>query len=32
MAQSVLAEMLHDQGQDLDAAEVLQKLVRRTNA
>jgi tetratricopeptide (TPR) repeat protein len=27
MAQAVLAEMLHDQGQDLDAAGVLQKLV-----
>jgi tetratricopeptide (TPR) repeat protein len=28
MTQSLLAEMLHDQGQDLDAAETLKKLVQ----
>lgn len=32
MAQSVLAEMLHDQGQDLAAAETLQKLVADIDA
>ena len=32
MAQSVLAEMLHDQGQDLDAAEALEKLVQTIDA
>ncbi len=32
MAQSVLAEMLHDQGQDLDAAGVLEKLVESIDA
>jgi tetratricopeptide (TPR) repeat protein len=32
MAQSLLAEMLHDQGQDLDAAATLEKLVEAIDA
>ena len=32
MAQSVLAEMFHDQGQDLDAAQTLEKLVQAIDA